>query len=39
MPKRNKKERGRPMKKLYPPRTDLTAEEIAQAALHQIYSR
>ena len=25
------KERGRPMKKLYPPRIDATAEEIAQA--------
>ena len=28
---KRKKERGRPMEKLYPPRTDLTAEEIAQA--------
>ena len=26
-----KKERGRPLKKLYPPRVDATAEEIAQA--------
>ena len=31
MPKREKKERGRPMKKRYPPRIDATAEEIAQA--------
>ena len=31
MPKRKKKERVRPLEKLYPPRTDLTAEEIAQA--------
>ena len=30
MPKR-KKERGRPMKRHYPPRIDTTAEEIAQA--------
>ena len=30
-PKRKKKERGRPMKKRYPPRIDATAEEIAQA--------
>ena len=33
MPKRKKKERGRPPKKknLYPPRVDATAEEMAQA--------
>ena len=30
MPKR-KNERGRPMKKLYPPRVDATPEEMAQA--------
>ena len=30
MPRR-KKERGRPLKNLYPPRIDATAEEIAQA--------
>ena len=34
MPKRKrKKERGRPMENLYPPRIDATAEEIAQAML------
>ena len=32
MPERkNKKDRGRPMKNLYPPRADVTAEDIAQA--------
>ena len=30
MPKR-KKERGRPMKRPYPPRVDATPEEMAQA--------
>ena len=31
MPKREKKERGRPLKKLYPPRVDATPEDMAQA--------
>ena len=31
MPKRKKKERGRPMERKPPPRIDATAEEIAQA--------
>ena len=31
MPKRQKKERGRPMKRKYPPRIDATPEEMAQA--------
>ena len=31
MPKRKKKERGRPLKKRYPPRADATPEDIAQA--------
>ena len=31
MPKRKKKERGRPLKRRYPPRVDATAEEMAQA--------
>ena len=31
MPKRKKKERGRPLKKRYPPRVDATPEEMAQA--------
>ena len=30
MPRR-KRERGRPMKRLYPPRIDATPEEVAQA--------
>ena len=33
MPKREKKERGRPMEKGYPPRIDATPEEIARAVL------
>ena len=33
MPKRKKKERGRPLERKYPPRVDATAEEIAQAML------
>ena len=31
MPKRKNKERGRPMKKPYPPRVDATAEEVVRA--------
>ena len=31
MPKRKKKERGRPLERKYPPRIDATAEEIVQA--------
>ena len=31
MPKREKKERGRPLKKRYPPRVDATPEDMAQA--------
>ena len=30
MPKREKKERGRPLKKRYPPRVDATAEQMAE---------
>ena len=33
MPKRKKKERGRPMKNLYPPRVDATPEEMARTML------
>ena len=32
MPKREKKERGRPLKKRYPPRVDATPEEMAHGA-------
>ena len=31
MPKRKKKERGRPLKRKFPPRVDAMAEEIARA--------
>ena len=31
MPKRKRKERGRPLKRKYPPKVDATAEEMAQA--------
>ena len=34
MPKREKKERGRPMERPYPPRIDATPEEIARLALN-----
>ena len=30
MPKRKKNERGRPLKKRYPPRIDATAEDMAR---------
>ena len=34
MPKREKKERGRPMEHPYPPRIDATPEELARVVLN-----